>query len=91
MMLLPSITFVSRDDTDVRLEARRQVHELRRRARVQPELVDDGHGAADHADSSITFSPRNRSDATQIACAPVFAHLACRASAGPPARGDSPA
>ena len=33
-------------DADLRLEARRQVDEPRRGPRVQPELVDDGDGAA---------------------------------------------
>ena len=42
MMLLPSITFASRADADLRREARRQVHEPRRGPRVQPELIHDG-------------------------------------------------
>ena len=53
---------------DVRLEPRRQVHELRRGARVHAELVHDGHRRA--TSRRRAFSPRSRSDATQIALRP---------------------
>src|SRR5439155_17459043 len=73
-------------DAHVRLEARRQVNELGRRARVHSQLVDDRYGTGGHntrnaprdprgprsgcAPQVALFSPRRKSDATHIALRP---------------------
>ena len=44
--------------------------ELRRRPCVQPELIHHGDGAARHGSCAQAFSPRSRSEATQMACRP---------------------
>ncbi len=67
MMLLPSISRASRATVTCGLKARRQVHELRGRARVHAELIDDGDAARGHAPA---FSALSRSDATQMALRP---------------------
>ena len=53
-------------DANARFEARGKVDELRCGARVKSKLVHDGHRARCHE----IFSPRNRSEATQIALRP---------------------
>ena len=49
MMLLPSMTRPSRDTRIVRAKARREVHEFRRGARVQPQAIANRHVAARHS------------------------------------------
>ena len=62
------------DDTDVRLEARRQVDEPRRGARVQSELVDDGDGAVIMRRRSRLLAPQQvRRHPDRVP--PVLAHL----------------
>ena len=61
MMLLPSISRAVPRHPDVRLELRRQVHELRRRARVHAELIHDGHVSRHHESGLRAFSPREQS------------------------------
>ena len=69
MMLLPSISRAIARHPDVRFEPRRQVDELRRRPGMHAELVHDGH-ATREVTFACVFSPRRKSEATQMALRP---------------------
>ena len=74
MMLLPSIVRPSRRDADLRPIARGDVHELRRRARVQAQPVRNHHLARRHPSAVVAApagdEPFRRSVATQMALRP---------------------
>ena len=88
MMLLPSISRPCRATRISRVERVAQVDELRRRAGVHAQLVDDGDGARGHSRAcAAVFSPRRKSDATQIALRPC-SRISCATASSPATPAD---